>query len=76
MIATLSIMVRSGDAVEKVNALLHDYSGAILGRMGLPLKDKGVSVICLVLETDSATVNALCGKLGSLDGVKAKALYK
>lgn len=75
MIATLSIMVKSGEAVEKVNALLHDYRDNILGRMGLPIKDKGLSVICLVLETDAAVLNALSGKLGSLEGVKAKALY-
>lgn len=75
MIATLSIMVYNDDAAEKVNALLHDFRDCVLGRMGLPLREKGVNVICIVLDADSAKVNALTGKLGSIQGIKAKALY-
>lgn len=75
MIALIGIMVNSEEAVEKVNAVLHDYRECVSGRMGLPLRDKGLNVISIVLDTDSGRINALCGKLGSIDGVRAKALY-
>ena len=75
MIALVGIIVNNTEAVEKVNALLHDYRDCVAGRMGLPLRDKNLNVISIVLDTDSSRVNALCGKLGSIEGVRAKALY-
>lgn len=78
MIALVGIMVESESAVEKVNALLHEYRDCVVGRMGLPLREKGMNVISVVLDTDAGKINALTGKLGSVDGgktVRAKALY-
>lgn len=75
MIALVSIMLTNEHAADDVNALLHLYRGAILGRMGLPLKDRGLSVISVVLDADASEVNALTGKLGKTDGVRAKAIY-
>ena len=75
MIALIGIMIQKEDAVEKVNTLLHDYRDCIMGRMGLPLRGDNLNVISLVLKTDSGRINGLCGKLGSIDGVKSKAVY-
>lgn len=75
MIALVGIMVQTAEAVEQVNELLHDYRDAVRGRMGLPLADRGLNVISVVLDCDAGRVNGLCGKLGSVDGVRAKALY-
>lgn len=75
MIALVGIIVQDTAAVEKVNSILHDYSDAVVGRMGLPLKDKNMNVISIVLDTDAGRINGLTGKLGSLAGVRAKALY-
>ncbi len=75
MIALLGIMVHDENAVEKVNGLLHDFRGSIFGRMGLPLKEQGVNVISVVLSAESGEINALAGKLGGINGVRAKALY-
>ena len=75
MIARVGIMIENEESVEKVNALLHDYRNEVVGRMGLPLRDKHTNVISIVLDTDSGKINALTGKLGSVAGVKAKALY-
>ena len=78
MIALVGIMVENESAVEKVNAILHDYRECVVGRLGLPLREKGVNVISVVLDTDAGRVNALTGKLGNIDGgksVRAKALY-
>ncbi len=75
MIALVGIIVQDESSVEKVNAVLHDYGDYIVGRMGLPLRSKSMNVISIVLDTDSGRINALTGKLGSLGGVRAKALY-
>jgi len=73
-IAAISILVEDPDSVEELNSLLHDYSAYILGRMGIPYREKGISVICLSLDAPMDIINALTGKIGRLRGVNAKAV--
>ena len=73
-IAAVSILVEGPDSVETLNAILHDYAPYVLGRLGIPYREKGLSVICLVLDAPMDTINALTGKLGRLPGVSAKAV--
>lgn len=75
-IALIGIIVSDGDAVETVNSVLHDYAVYIVGRMGLPMRERKVSAITLVLDAPLNAVNALTGKLGKVDGVSAKALLR
>lgn len=75
MIALVGIMVKSEEAVERVNELLHDYREYVVGRMGLPVREQGVNVISIVLDAEAGQINGLTGKLGSIEGVRAKALY-
>ena len=75
-IALIGIIVSDGDAVEAVNSILHDYAAYIVGRMGLPMRERKVSAITLVLDAPLNAVNALTGKLGKVDGVSAKALFR
>ena len=74
-IAALAILVEEPESVEMLNSLLHDYAPYVLGRMGIPNREKGVNVICLVLDAPMDVINALNGKLGRLPGVSAKAIY-
>lgn len=74
-IAVLGIIVSDGEAVEAVNALLHEYGGYVVGRMGLPMRDRGINAITLVLDAPANAINALTGKLGRVNGVSAKALF-
>ena len=74
-IAVLGIIVSDGEAVEAVNALLHEYGEYVVGRMGLPMRDRGINAIPLVLDAPANAINALSGKLGRVDGVSAKALF-
>lgn len=74
-IAVLGIIVADGEAVEAVNALLHEYGEYVVGRMGLPMRDRGINAITLVLDAPANAINALSGKLGRVDGVSAKALF-
>lgn len=74
-IAILGIIVEDMDSVERVNELLHEYREYIVGRMGMPYWERGVSVISVVMDADTNTVSALSGKLGMTPGVSAKAVY-
>ena len=56
----------------KVNQVLSDYAQIIVGRMGIPYRDRGVSVIALIVDGDTDTIGAMTGKLGSLPGVRVK----
>jgi putative iron-only hydrogenase system regulator len=73
-IAAVSVIVEEPESVEALNGILHDYSACVIGRMGIPYREKGVNVICLVLDAPTDTVNALTGKLGRLQGVTARAV--
>ena len=74
-LAILGIIVEDMDCVERVNELLHEYREYIVGRMGMPYRERGVSVISVVMDADTNTVSALSGKLGMTPGVSAKAVY-
>lgn len=74
-ITALSIIVEDPESVEALNAVLHVYAPYILGRMGIPYREKGINIICVALDAPMDTVNALTGKIGRLPGVNAKAVY-
>lgn len=75
-VAVLGIIVSDASAVQSVNELLHEFGAYIVGRMGLPLRDRRVNAITIVLDAPVNVVNALTGKLGKTDGVSAKALFQ
>ena len=74
-VAVMSIIVEKGDAVEPINALLHEYGDYIIGRMGIPYRRRGISIISIALDAPQNTIAALSGKIGSLVGVSVKTAY-
>ena len=74
-IASISIIVESSDATERINRLLHEYSDIIIGRMGLPLREYSISIITLCILGDEGRVSALSGALGRVDDVSVKTSY-
>ncbi|MBQ0110432.1 MAG: iron-only hydrogenase system regulator [Oscillospiraceae bacterium] len=74
-VAVISIIVENLDAVERLNAILHEYGNFIIGRMGLPYHQKKVNIISVALDAPVDTINALTGALGRLPGITAKAAY-
>lgn len=74
-VAIISVIVEDTSATEKLNALLHEYGSGIIGRMGLPYREKGISVISVVMDAPQESINALTGKLGMIKGVSAKTLF-
>lgn len=74
-VATLGIIVDQSADTEALNAILHDFHEYIIGRMGIPYRQKGMNIICLVVDAPQDEINSLTGKVGSLEGVNAKACY-
>ena len=74
-VAVMSIIVENGDAVEKLNAILHEYGEFIIGRMGVPYRKRGVNIIAVALDAPQNTISALAGKVGSLNGISVKTAY-
>ncbi len=74
-VAVMSIIVENGDAVEKINALLHEYGEYIIGRMGLPYRKRGISIISIALDAPQNTIATLSGRIGNLLGVSVKTAY-
>lgn len=74
-IAILGIIIENMDSVSSVNELLHEYNKYIIGRMGMPYREKNVSVISIVMDAPNNIISTVSGKLGMLNGVSAKAVY-
>ena len=74
-IALIGIIVENVEVVESVNQILHEYGKYIVGRMGIPYKEKGVSIISIVIDADNNTISSLSGKLGMLEGINVKTVY-
>lgn len=73
-IAVVAVIVSNIDSVARVNQIFHEFSDYVLGRLGIPYKEKGVNVISIVLDAPSEILNSLSGKLGMIDGVKSKVM--
>ena len=74
-VAVLAIIVREGTAVTALNDLLHQFGAYIIGRMGVPYRQRGVNIISVALDAPQTVISALSGKLGRLPGVTAKTVY-
>ena len=74
-VAVLSIIVEKEEAVSELNELLHKYRQYIIGRLGIPYRQKGISIICIAMDAPNDEINALTGALGRVDGITAKATY-
>ncbi len=74
-VAIVSIIVENPERVGELNALLHEYSPYILGRMGIPHLRHGISIISLAMDAPQDQINALAGRLGRLEGITAKTVY-
>ena len=71
-ISVISIIVEEMESTAVINSLLHEYGQYIVGRMGIPYREKGVSIISVVIDAPNDVTSSLSGKLGMIKGVKAK----
>lgn len=74
-VAVIGIIVEDPDSVEELNALLHEYGSYIVGRMGVPYRERGISIISVAVDAPADAISALTGKIGNLPGVSSKTAY-
>ena len=58
-VAIIGIIVENPEQVSALNAILHEYSRYIIGRMGIPYHQKGISVISVAVDAPQAQISAL-----------------
>ena len=73
--AVLAIIVQDMESVAALNELLHQYGSYIICRMGVPYRERNMSIISVALDAPANIISALSGKVGRLKGVTAKTVY-
>lgn len=71
-IGVVGIVLENFENANKVNIVLHDFAHIIVGRMGIPYREKGISIISLIVDGTSDEISSMTGKLGKIDGVNVK----
>ncbi len=74
-VAVIGIIVENPEATTRLNEILHEYGSYIVGRMGIPYRHRGISIISVVVDAPQDAISAMSGKLGRLEGVTAKTAY-
>ena len=74
-VAIIGIIVEDGGSVEKLNSLLHAYGQYIIGRMGIPYRERKINLISIAIDAPQDVISALSGKIGALPGISAKTAF-
>ena len=74
-VAIIGIIVENPDSVAQINDILHEVRDYVVGRMGIPYKERNISIISVVVDAPENLISSVSGKLGMLDGVSAKITY-
>ena len=74
-VALIAIIVEIQESVREVNELLHNYGQYIIGRMGIPYRERGINIISIAIDAPQEIISALSGKIGRLPGVSVKTAY-
>ncbi|MDE6125120.1 MAG: iron-only hydrogenase system regulator [Eubacterium sp.] len=74
-VAVIGIIIDNSDSIEEMNKTLHEYSQYIIGRMGIPYRQKGISIISIAVDAPQDVISALSGRIGRIDGISAKTAY-
>ena len=74
-IAVIGIIVENIESVEKLNKLLHIYGQYIIGRMGIPYRERKVNILSVAIDAPQDVISTLTGKIGKLAGISVKTAY-
>ena len=74
-VAVMSIIVENPESVEKLNHILHENGPYIIGRMGIPYREKKINIISIALDAPQDAISSMSGKIGNLPGVSVKTAY-
>lgn len=74
-VAVMGIIVENVESTEILNHILHEYGDYIIGRMGLPYREKDINIISIVVDAPNDVINAMSGKIGKINGITVKTAY-
>ncbi len=74
-VAVIRIIIEEPESVQAMNDLLHQYGEYIIGRMGIPYREKGINIISIAIDAPQDAISTLSGKIGKLSGVSSKVAY-
>ena len=74
-VAVMGIIVENMEVVEEINSILHEYAKYIIGRMGIPYREKKISIISIAIDAPQDMISTLSGKIGKLPGISVKTAY-
>ena len=74
-IALIGIIVTCHESIQELNTLLSEYGSYIVGRMGIPYREKNVSIISIAIDAPNDVISSLSGKIGMLPGLSTKTVY-
>ena len=74
-VAVMGIIVEDTQSVEQLNALLHEYGAYIIGRMGIPYRERGINIVSIAIDAPQDAISALSGKIGNLPGISVQTAY-
>lgn len=74
-VAVMGIIVENTEVIQEVNGILHEYAQYIIGRMGIPYREKNISIISIAIDAPQDEISALSGKIGKLPGISVKTAY-
>ena len=74
-VAVIGIVIEKDESVGALNDLLHEAGNYIIGRMGIPYREKGINIISIAIDAPQDTISALTGKIGKLPGISVKTAY-
>ncbi len=74
-VGVISIIVENNESTEQLNSLLHTYGEYIIGRMGIPYRQRGISIISVAVDAPQDVISTLSGKIGNINGISAKTVF-
>lgn len=74
-VAVMGIIVQDLQAAEQLNAILHEYGTYVIGRMGIPYRQKNIAILSVAVDAPQDVISAVAGKIGRLPGVSVKTAY-
>lgn len=72
-IAVIGIIVEDTENAKDVNSILHNFGHVIVGRMGIPYRERGLSIMSIIVDGSMDDINSMTGKLGNVKSVSVKA---
>ena len=64
-VAVMSIILEDSACAEAVNAVLHQYGQYIIGRMGIPYRQRNIHIISVAVDAPQDAISAMAGKKGT-----------